>query len=365
MVIASTVSAFVQVVVALLVVVGFFLLAFYVYNREALNVAVAKSVKKHTYIFRGIKDLAINNNESYNTSDTTHPTYREVPNSINQLGGAEFTYSFWMYKYGKTLDETSADNFETSVNDSILESDLILFVRGSKRNQRFKDVCKSTPADPANIMTKCPLVKFQGPTWDYLVVELNTQDNPNAVKEQSRDSCKVTTAREWSKANAHKIALGGFSDTNFIDKWFMVTIVVSDTEPTDNLPVRNKIHVQIYVNGVLELDRYVDNAIGEVSSEKPSVLLQNRGPLHVAPTITGGTGWSVSTPTESSDNLFMANLSYMSYAASPDDIKTLYKEGFDKIIAPSINQSEVSKDRYASTYENRSLTSGDPQLVSF
>jgi len=360
MAVAATIGAFVQVVVAILLVIGFFLLAFFIYNKEAIEAATVKrSVKKHTYIFRGIKDLTVAKNETYDTSDRAHPTFRDMPNSVNQLGGAEFSYSFWMYKSEKPV---TTQKLSFQVNDKVDDDDLILMVRGSNRRQRFADVCKKAVSSTDNVMVKCPLIKFQGQNWDYLVVELNTVETPDGVKEQSRNTCGQNKARGWSTANAHKIALSGFNDLNYIDKWFMVTVVVSDTEPKDNLPVRNKIHVQIYINGVLELDRYVDNSLGEVTNENPSLLLQNRGPLYVAPTLTGGA--TDRTNPEVSD-LFMANLSYMSYAATPEDIKSLYKDGFDRNIAPSVNQSVANEDRYRASMKNRSITTGEPQLTSF
>ena len=360
MAVTATIGAFVQVVVAILIVVGFFMLAFFIYNKEAIEAAIVKrSVKLHTYVFRGIKDLNVAKNEVYDTSDRMHPTFRDLPNSVNQLGGAEFTYSFWMYKPEKT---STKQKLSFAVNDKVDGDDLILLVRGNNRQQRFKDVCNVQASAANNVMVKCPLIKFQGQNWEYLVVELNTANTPDGVKEQSRKNCASNKARTWSTANSHKIALSGFNDINFINKWFMVTVVVSDTEPTDNLPVRNKIHVRIYINGVLELDRYVDNELGEVSSENPSVLMQNAGPLYVAPTLTGG-GAERTNPVAT--DLFMANLSYMSYVAKPDEIQTLYKAGFDRNIASSVNQSVANEDRYRASMKNRSMTTGVPQLTSF
>jgi|APGre2960657404_1045060.scaffolds.fasta_scaffold00052_22 hypothetical protein len=368
----ALIGGFVQVVVAMLLVIGFFLLAFFIYNKDAIEAATVKrSVKVKTYIFRGIKDLDIANNETYDTSDRTHPTFREMPNSINQHGGAEFSYSFWMYKAEKT---TTVPVLEAVVNDKLVNDDLLLLVRGSNRLQNFKNVCNKEPQSSANVMVKCPLIKFQGQRWEYLVVELNTSQNPDGVREQAVNKCNVTRSAGWGSVNAHKLALGGFDDANFIEKWFNVAVVISDTEPTDNLPVRNKVRVRIYVNGVLEMDRYVDNRLGEVTSENPSVLLQNHGPLHVAPTPVSFTRSGINVtqvtranpkPTGTNPPLFMANLVYMSYAASPEEIKNLYKDGFDKNIAPSVNQSTISADRYRASVENLSTTSGEPQLKSF
>jgi len=365
MAVVAMIGGFVQVILALLVVVGFFLLAFFIFNKEAIEAAAVKrSVRQKTYIFRGIKDLKDNNDETYDTSDRSHPTFREMPNSVNQLGGAEFTYSFWMYKSEKSV---TTPKLSFGVNDELDDDDLVLLVRGSNRKQDYLNICKKETS-LNNVLVKCPLIKFQGQSWEYLVVELNTVQTPTAVKEQSKNICGSTAARGWSKANSHKIALAGFDEANFIDKWFNVTVTVSDTEPKDNLPVRNKVHVRIYVNGVLELDKYVDNNLGDVTSENPSLLLQNNGPLHVAPQLkkgSDGTGRVNPLPTKDDGQLYMANLAYMSYTASPEEVKALYKEGFDRNIAPSVSQSSTNADRYRDSMKNKSTTSGEPQLRSF
>jgi len=369
--IAESIGAFVQIAVAIVLVVGFFLLAFFVYNKEALEAAaVQRSIKHHTYVFRGIKDLNVNNNETYDTSDRQHPTFRNMPASINQSGGAEFTYNFWVYK-GDKMGNGISKTLSFKPSSGIEEDDLILFVRGSKRQQKFNSECNTMPANANNVMVKCPLVKFQGEDWDNLVVELNTAESPDGVREQARNACGDTKARSWKRANAHKIALSGFADTNFINKWFMVTIVLTDTEPSDLLPVRNKIRVRIYVNGVLELDRYVDNTLGETTSENPSVILQNRGPLHVGPQIINPSGTSPSTrnavpASASSIDVFIANLSFMNYVAQPDEVKGLYKEYIDKVIAPAVNQSSVTVDKYRESVDkNKSITAGDPMLAAY
>ena len=367
--IADSIGAFVQIVVAIVLVVGFFLLAFFVYNKEALEAAaVQRSIKHHTYIFRGIKDLKLNNNETYDTSDRQHPTFRNMPASINQSGGAEFTYNFWVYK-GDKMGNGISKTLSFKPSEGIENNDLILFVRGSKRKQRFKSECGNTPATANNVMVKCPLVKFQGEDWDNLVVELNTTERPEGVREQARNACGDTKARSWKRANAHKIALAGFADNNFINKWFMITVVLTDTEPSDLLPVRNKVRVRIYINSVLELDRYVDNTLGETTSENPSIILQNRGPMHVGPQVVamGQTSRNAVPSSAGSDvEVYLANLSFMNYVAQPDEVKALYKEYIDKVIAPAVNSSTVTIDKYKESVDKeKSITAGDPMLAAY
>jgi hypothetical protein len=127
----------------------------------------------------------------------------------------------------------------------------------------------------------------------------------------------------------------------------------------------------VYINGILELERYVDNYIGERSAETPSILRQNMGPLYVAPSFSPATATGNGVPfagtygvpsNNAKIKLFMANLSYRNYAVTPEEVKSLYAQGFDKKVAPAVNQSDLNTDRYGSTAENKSITDGRPVL---
>jgi hypothetical protein len=366
------VGAFVQIIVAVGIVMALFLLAFFVYNKEAIDAAVQKrSIKYVTDIFRGIKDFGTAKNEVYDTLTRDHPTFRNMPASINQAGGAEFTYNFWLYKAGRSGVAASVTK---GIEDNLAATDVVLFMRGSNRRTKFANICNLTPGadDQAkNVMIKCPLVKLQGANWDALTIELNTNNAVDGVHETSRNNCGNNSLTNWSKANDHKIGVTGLSDPNYEGKWFMVTIIVSDTEPADLLPLRNKIKIRVYINGILELERYVDNYIGERSAETPSILRQNMGPLYVAPSFSPATATGNGVPfagtygvpsNNAKIKLFMANLSYRNYAVTPEEVKSLYAQGFDKKVAPAVNQSDLNTDRYGSTAENKSITDGRPVL---
>jgi len=352
--------AFLQVLLALILVAALFLLAFFIYNRDALQAAKTnRNPRVKTAIFKGIKDLNASGNEMYNTSDPQHPTYRAMPPAMNQGGGAEFTYNFWLQKL-----EGGNSGYQglTTVHDYIDDDDLILLLRGSdKEMTTIKNVCGESVCPSANeckknYLLKCPLIKLQGINHQYLVVEFNTVASPLAVKEGVDVNC--TTQGEWISVNKYKIALDGLNDANFNSKWFMVTVVIADTDPSGILPVRNKVRVRIYVNGVLELEQYADSKRGGYDANlSPSVLLQNQGPLYVGKRKMPDTGES-----RFPENFYMADLTYMNYAASPDEIKALFNAGFDKSVAPSVTQSSLNEFKYKESAQNMSQARGEPQL---
>lgn len=346
-------GGFLQVVLALVLVAALYLIAFWVYNKEALQAnKVKRNPRVKTVIFRGIKDLSVSNNEMYNTSDPDHPTFRSLPPSVNQVGGAEFTYNFWLYK--PENNQTNSVSL-SPLADYIEDNDVVLVLRGSdKKLSNIKDVCgKAMPSGKENYLLKCPLIKLQGPNRQYLTVEFNTTTSPNAVQENTISSCNNSSG-EWISVNKYKLALDGLNDANFVQKWFMVSVVIADTDPKGILPVRNKVRVRIYVNGVLELERYADSKLGGYETNtSPSVLLQNQGPLYVGKRLsTSGTF----------PKIYMADLTYMNYAASPDEVKKMFETGFDKAIAASVNQSSINEYMYKNTAQNLSQARGEPQL---
>jgi len=361
-----------QIVLAIIIVIVLFIAAFSVYSSELVKeMRTQQSPKQRVDIFKGIKDLRSNNNEVYDTVDKNHPTYKDLSLSINRLGGAEFTYNFWLYKpESGTNSNTAAIN---EVKDTLeTNSDIILLMRGSSRKQAFKNICGTAPTEQ-NIMVKCPLIKLQknktmqNGEMDVLTVELNTQHRPDGVHELSNDKCgSGNLLSTWEKIHGHKLAVTGLSADNFAKKWFMVTVTVRDTNPIDRLPLRNKIQVGIYINGTLEMERYVDNSVGQITSNDASILRQNFGPLYVAPfKVNNAQVAGVNIVNSAANPFYMADLAYYNYGLGPDEIALLYSAGYTKTIAPSISESKANRNSLEGTYDNVSMTDGKSQLKSF
>jgi hypothetical protein len=325
-----------QILVAILLVILLFVIGFFIYNMElAKSIRDAGKLKKETVIFNGIKDLKIANNETYNTVNKNDMTYRDISPSVNQGSGAEFSYNFWLYLDSSAFDVPVQDNI-VRPDSGLAKDDLILLVHGDKTPYTYKNLCNT---DKKDIMVKCPLIKIQR-GGDVLAVEFNTMSSPDAVHEQSRNTC-TETSTDWSMVNSYKIALSGLRNkepANYNKKWFMVTVIIQDTSPTDPLPLRNKVRCRILVNGVTELDRFVD---GGLNAHAPSLLRQNLGFLHVAPVVTFGSAATDKTLTvPSARQVYMADLSYFNYALNVDEVKSMYKSGYNKQYALSASQSD-------------------------
>jgi hypothetical protein len=339
------VGLFVQISFAICLVVFLYVIAYFTFNKEVIQaLQTTKDTRRKVPIFEGVKDLLLNNNEIYNTSDEKDPSYRKMELSINQRAGAEFSYNFWIYKKHSLKNKTVLDSTDPNIHNL---NDLILFVKGSKKPIPFKNICGETKTD---FLVKCPLVKFEQ-DLDVLTVEVNTNEVPEGVGEGSPNTCKDTST-QFSVRNGHKLSVQGFNGQNYVEKWFMLTIVLQDTTPTDPLPFRNNVKCLIYVNGVLHFDKYIEARLANMISDRSTAIRQNRGNLYLAPVITAETGsekgtMSFNTQPQKSGNiekLYMADLTYYNYALGKDEVHALYKAGFNKRVAAAIGDSHTTRN---------------------
>lgn len=328
----------VQVAIALAVVLLLFVVGYAIYNMEILT-ALRNSgkIRRVVPVFTGYKDFYDTENEIYDTKNTNAPTYRALDDPVNQPGGEEFTYNFWLY-----MDTTQPPfkngippNAPVATDAGITPNDVLLFVRGTNQATQYQNLCDLPKTDVA---VKCPLVKLEQ-NGDVLTVEVNTVSGPDAVHEDSRNTC-FDSSVQWTYMNEHKIALYDLLD-RFKQQWFMVTIVLQDTLPGDPYPLRNKAHCRIYVNGVLELDEYLD---GQLLPAQPlnklppaSMLRPNSGPLIVAPVaMANGQASTFSFKNKTPKTLIMADLTYFNYALDGVSVQSLVRKQFNKTMSPAI-----------------------------
>lgn len=369
--------ALVQIIIALVIVVVLFVVAFYIYNTEYIKALQNATEPRRTIeIFKGIKDLGINNNEKYETQDTTSPTYRDIRMSVNQKGGAEFSYNFWVYKDQTKLNEAIAEDTLSKITDTGLRTDdIVLILKGQKNTYTYKNMCNKEKTD---LLIKCPVIKLQQKA-KVLTVEVNTITGPDGVHESARNTCR-DLSQDWKTRNSHLVALDGLNGINFDKKWFMVTVIVQDVTPYDPLPFRNRVRIAIYINGVMELDRYVEGRLGSMGDDA-TVIRQNTAPLFIAPKIafdrfkeinaTSGmpdyyTGKKSGIPDNFPDKtLYMADTNYYNYVLPEEEIKALFANKFSKAIAPSMADSQIARDVIADMTGSVSYVSGEKQLTEF
>jgi hypothetical protein len=355
---------FLQILFAVCLVIILFVIGFAIYNYEFVKSIKLRSdmtLRETVAIFDGIKDLSLDKNETYTTTDKVLPSFRNINKSANQKGGIEFSYTFWLYVKPRSSSDcsTRSDKVVTPDEGFTLENihkQTVLFVKGSKDLSTYNNICNKPKTD---IMVKCPLVKLEQ-CGSRLTVEFNTlSSNPSgtdyveSIKQGSQNRCTDITI-DWKRANSHKLSLSNLDRVEFANKWILVSVVLQDTSPTDPLPYRNKARCRIFINNFLELNTYVD---GSLSPNKNvfSTINVNSGNLHVFPVLslpsTDAAGGTVDVETYVPTNteqrkLMMCNLTYYNYAIEQPAIEIIYTRGPSKYTAPSIgakaDYSEVS-----------------------
>jgi hypothetical protein len=290
-----------QILIAIILIVLLALIAYSIYNSEirdmVFDITKKVVVKKRTDIFKGI--FSYDAQVKYNTSNSKYGDYRAIEPSMNQKGGAEYSYNFWLYK--------------SQEND---QDDVVLFLRGSNKKVRYTahKNCK-TLDDAGWFIVKNPLVRLfkQDGQSHGLVVEFNGIDEPDSFQEGSYDpNCGGT------QLDQNQPLLGvQMMDNKYDDKWTMITIVIQETNPSNDIVFRNQATVKMYINGYLTMTR---NVSGSFEEDKTTAMRQNKGNLYLYP-----------NGDQQVNGLMMADLAYFNYVLTDEEITALYKEDFTKV----------------------------------
>jgi hypothetical protein len=323
---------------------------------KAIQESSNSVLKKTVPIFVGIKDIKPTGEEIYTVSNKIDPSYRDIQPSVNQRGGIEFSYSFWLFN---NLDSTiTYPNGVSPDSGYDKNNQIILFIKGSNEQFNYNNICKYPKRD---FKIKCPLVKLEN-GGSQLTVEFNTLvDNttgnnyPEAIKQKSRDLCNQMST-DWEKANAHKLTIGNLDSKPLKNKWMLITIIIKDTVPTESLPYRNKAHCAIYINNFKELDTYVDGRLYNTDNQSKSIstVKANNGNLYLFPdkSIDGSMAKTIANK-----KLMLGNLTYYNYAVDESIIENTYAAGVPKVTAASVTADAKYDDVLeVSDMYNTSLT---------
>lgn len=312
----NIINIIIQIIVALILIIILAFGAFAIYNNELIkSLNNFNSVRKDIDIFTGIYDFNINKDGFYNTYDKKDPAYIELRPSINQQGGAEYSYNFWLY-----IDREKLKN-------NLNREDKILFLRGDRRLVKYNNGSlnfKNCYSDDGYIMVKNPLVRINR-YGDAIVIEYNNPKSPDSFNDGVND---INCSGGWYDRN--KGFLGVYNMKPVFDKkWFMVSIVFKETIPDNDIFSANKTNCKMYINGELMLDRLMETNYN--SSFVSSAMRHNSGNLYVNPTniFKTDTGNQADMINETGC-LMMADFKYYNYAITPDKVKSLYDNKFTK-----------------------------------
>ena len=248
-------------------------------------------------IFEGSVEMKATGKKVFDTYDPKNATYRRLSISQNRMGGAQFSYSFWL-------------NLAGGVGPDIVGS--TLFMRGDSRKFSPKIMPQGSDVyenyfkeeSGSGITIACPRVYFK--SENILGIQVNTDKELLFEAE---------VGNEYANKSLRKNLISIFAK-----QWVLVTIVVEDNVPINDF--ENGVSIKTYFN---------DTLYG--SSVAHGSLRLNNGQLHVLD--------SEHWPKDSR----MSDLIYYNYALSNSEIRRLYNAGPDTTASDDMSaRSSRSKD---------------------
>jgi len=310
-----------QVGVGVLVIYLIYLVALAVMKQDSIVKSPRDSVHKNspkesTLVLDGYESSSRLAKRSFNTVNPHVPNFASIVRSYNRVGGAQFTYSFWLHVQGVG-----------SSHPGVRGKDIIL--RGDDREYTYEKLEPSVDplanGDDAVEVTetvtdktiKCPRIRF-GDSVDDIVVEFNTHDDIN-----HRVSLAAQEQRNDPTIRHNLMSL-------MQNKWVLLTFTFEDNVPVNDF--ENGIVLRMFINDVLYYTHRVSSA-----------LKHNYGDLHMFP--------SGEIP-----GCSIANLKYYNYALGVAEVKGLFEKGRPKHRATLQGVSEnVGEPVYLSEYNKLDL----------
>ena len=340
----------VQIIFAIILIVLMGVLAYGIYNKNAqemlLDMINPSSIKKSTQIIDGAYEYKGDNSAKFNTTDKTKGTYVDLSPSINQKGGAVYTYNFWLYF---PTDATGVDKDKT----------LVLFNKGSNTLVKYTSSLRCDTIENW-FLVKNPLVRLDfndSKHIDAIVVEFNSIETPDVFHEGANTGDKDCSG-DMVKKDANLIGIKDLATrTDLLEQWNMITIVVSETSPDDNVFVSsNQALVKLYLNGYAYL-----NKDGQLEN-KSTAMKTNNSDLHLgfSGDTTVSTIYTGAVPNEST-KVAISDLTYFNYVLEDKEIIDLFKKGCNKATAliPNENEFENAIDKEA-TLELKAVNNPTP-----
>jgi hypothetical protein len=356
----------IQIILAVFLILIMAFIAYSIYDNEYIkSINILNTNKKETKIFTGVYpfDRAGIRVETVNK---LNPYYFDLNPSINQNGGAEYSYNFWIYFNIQTdyIYSTTDGTRDAATKD---DNFIILFYRGVKQLIPYKQFNYSCDTrDKLNpvkyILVKNPLIKMNN-NGKEIIIEYNNLNTPDTFNSTAVPiNCTVNNSYDTNK---NKLGIKNI-DTKMYNKVYnMITVVMQESPNNEDVLFQNRTNCKVYFNGSLISDRstYNNDIINDANPVRTSTAMKkNIGNLYINPKthfvdsknnkyLGATTAGTIGELTESDGitkdvPLKMANLSYFNYALSIDEILVLYNKGFNNELADITikNNAGVNKD---------------------
>lgn len=356
-------NTIIQIILSIFLIAIMALISYSIYNKEIIKgIKISNTTKKITKIFDGIFTFGedIIEQETHNKSDIH---YLDINPSINQNGGAEYSYNFWLY-FNISTDGTIIQNAKYS--DLSLNADefkyayINLFYKGEPESVLFKSnnfECYDKPNAISKldkkVLIKNPLVKLRNDA-NEIIVEYNNINFPETYNSSATAITCTEDITSLKNRNMNKFGIKNINVNTYKKKYNMITIVFQENPKNENIINSNKANCRIYLNGELISDRVANINNNEditINEFKSRVMKSNFSKFRVNDyrlnsNINNITVSKITDNDNKQDNpLKIADLSYYNYALNQIEINSLYKSGFNKYEA-SLTSLNTDVDKY-------------------
>lgn len=263
-------------------------------DRLIINSKFYQNVPIRVKVLNGYIEANGYNQKTYNTVYPENPTYLPIRRSVNRMGGAQFTYQFWMY----------ADNpFKLLPAQQDNSEPIVLFLKGDSRKYNFIEQRCVTGADCTGTGT---------PIFERTAICPSVMIGTNPVNPRTHDL--IIRFNSTHKLHQEVIIRSKRHDDNTMrhnltslqpGRWMLYTITFMD-----NLPISD------FENGLV-VKTYINDTVYQIDKFPNISVRQNDGDFHVLPT---------GAPNATA-GLRLADLAYHNYALRDADIAHIYKRG--------------------------------------
>ena len=363
-----------QVIIALIILLLMGYVAYNIYLIELHHMFKGQNdLRKETEVFSGIIDFNDIKELKYNTKNRAHEKYRDISPSINQQGGAEYTYNFWLY-----VDQSRIQQLNNAEN-----KDILLILKGEKQfyyNNNFNYNCMFKSGDSTStkhpvLLTKNPLIRL---SYDgkNLAVDYNNILSPESYQNNSKyNRCdSVDNNKPWWDRNKNMI---GVYDIEFSSKWFMVTVVMKEIADNNNILTKNRAICRIYINGLLVFENKLETIYGSEQDIYSATFKNNNSPLYINPIFNMKNDdvpsriqkkiqnvpyfdissakyneeYNTDNPNDISGVIKMGDLKYYNYALEDDAINQLFRTGLKNVKLDVNKDAKYNSLNMLSSYE--------------
>jgi hypothetical protein len=340
----------------LILIMGF--IAYSIFDSEYLSsIRLYNTNKKETKIFTGIYPLTLDQ-AKIETINKNDPYYLNINPSVNQNGGAEYSYNFWLYFNLKPSANGIIEKNNGGSADQNKDAFIVLFYKGVQQFVPYKQnrlSCDSDKGDSAQpypyILVKNPLVKLNN-NGKELVVEYNNLNNPDSFNSSAVNLVCNNVKDKMYGTNINKLGVKNINTDMYNKTWNMITIVLQESPSNEEKLFTNRTNCKIYFNSTLISDRSTfNNDVLNINNETgiSTAMKNNIGNLYINPKANIEKAYNNNIIAVADQNLIsriesqinedgikkdspvkMADMSYFNYALNDNQILELYNKGFEK-----------------------------------